>query len=78
LTRAEADFEHVPEGALAVELDATAEVSGVIGGEGHAGVNGGFVVGRGFRFDHAAEQPQEGWLLTTSPGEDGAHGNGRS
>ena len=72
---AEAGFEDVSEGSLAVELDACAEGAGMVGGEGHAGVDGWFIRGWGFRFDEAAEELEEGRLLAASSGEEGAHGN---
>jgi hypothetical protein len=75
---AEVGFEDVSVGALAMEFDASSEGFCLRSGEGQASVHGCFVRGGGFRFDQAAKELKEGWLLATSTGEEGAHGNCRS
>ena len=56
---AEPGFEDDAEGFLPMQFDSAAQGFGVSGGEGHAGVDGGFVVGGGLNFDQAAEQVDE-------------------
>jgi hypothetical protein len=73
---AEAGFEHVAEGALAVELDAAAERFGVGGGLGDAGIDGGFVVGGRLDANEILDEIEQGGLLATGSGEQGAHGDG--
>jgi hypothetical protein len=49
-----------------------------VGGDvGNAGVDGGFVVGGGLNANEILDEIEQGWLLATGSGEQGAHGNGR-
>ena len=73
--RAEAEFEHVAPGALAVALDSSAEGFRVNGGQVHAGVYGGFRVGGGLSEDQLLGQVEELGLFAAGSGEEGAHGD---
>jgi hypothetical protein len=72
---AEAEFEDVSPEPLAVTLDASAEGEGVGGCEVHAGIDGGLVVGGGFRTDEPGGKGEQVGLHTARAGEQGAHGN---
>jgi hypothetical protein len=76
--RAEAGFEDVAIGALAVELDSSAQRSCMDCGESHAGINSGFRVGGRFGVDEAAREIEESVLFATGAGKQGAHGNGEN
>ncbi len=74
---AEAGFEDIAEGTLAVELDAPAESLGVRGGQGDAGIDGGFRVGGRLGLNQLAEQMEQSGQAAPGSGEQGAHGDGQ-
>jgi hypothetical protein len=72
---AEAELEDVSIVALTVAFDAAIKGFGVSGGQVHAGVDGGFVVGGGFGADEMGDEIEELGVLAACSGEEGAHGD---
>jgi hypothetical protein len=75
LSGSEPEFEDVAELALPVALNAGRQGFGVGGGQVHAGVYGGFVVGRRLGEYQLSRQVEQLGLLAAGASQEGAHGD---
>jgi hypothetical protein len=72
---AEVKFKDVAEVFLFVTLGSASEELGVVGGEIHAGVYCGFIIGGGLGEDQLFGEVEELGLLAAGSGEEGSHGD---
>jgi hypothetical protein len=69
--------QQIAELPLAVQLHAPAQSPGLCRGNRNAGIHGGLVARGRFGSHQLPDQVEQRRLLATSPGQQGAHGDGK-